>query len=57
MAAGRDEHGVHGEEGTSGSLKCLDLETGTVKWEQDVVVDRKMAYNHYFGKPAGKKKA
>jgi TRAP-type mannitol/chloroaromatic compound transport system substrate-binding protein len=23
-----------------------------VKWEQDVVVDRKMAYGHYFGKPA-----
>jgi outer membrane protein assembly factor BamB len=28
-------YGVHGEEGTSGSLKCLDLETGTVKWEQE----------------------
>jgi TRAP-type mannitol/chloroaromatic compound transport system substrate-binding protein len=27
-----------------------------VKWEQDVVVDRRMAYDHYFGKkPAGKK--
>jgi TRAP-type mannitol/chloroaromatic compound transport system substrate-binding protein len=27
-----------------------------VKWEQDVVVDRKMAYEHYFGrKPAAKK--
>ena len=29
-----------------------------VKWEQDVVVDRRMAYNHYFGKgaaAAGKK--
>jgi TRAP-type mannitol/chloroaromatic compound transport system substrate-binding protein len=26
-----------------------------VKWEQDVVVSRTMAYNHYFGKPAGKK--
>src|SRR5471032_300015 len=24
----------------------------TVKWEQDVVVDRKMAYAHYFGKAA-----
>ncbi len=23
-----------------------------VKWEQDVVVSRTMAYNHYFGKPA-----
>ena len=28
-----------------------------VKWEQDVVVSRTMAYNHYFGKAAGKKKA
>jgi TRAP-type mannitol/chloroaromatic compound transport system substrate-binding protein len=29
-----------------------------VKWEQDVVVDRKMAYDHYFGKkPAAKNKA
>src|SRR5471032_784357 len=26
-----------------------------VKWEQDVVVSRTLAYNHYFGKPAGKK--
>jgi TRAP-type mannitol/chloroaromatic compound transport system substrate-binding protein len=27
-----------------------------VKWEQDVVVNRKMAYDHYFGrKPAAKK--
>jgi TRAP-type mannitol/chloroaromatic compound transport system substrate-binding protein len=26
-----------------------------VKWEQDVVVNRAMAYNHYFGKTAGKK--
>jgi TRAP-type mannitol/chloroaromatic compound transport system substrate-binding protein len=23
-----------------------------VKWEQDTVVSRNMAYNHYFGKPA-----
>jgi len=28
-----------------------------VKWEQDVVVDRKMAYDHYFGKPAAAKKS
>jgi len=29
-----------------------------VKWEQDVVVNRKMAYDHYFGKkPAAAKKA
>jgi hypothetical protein len=31
-----------------------------VKWEQDVVVSRAMAYNHYFGKaaaPAAGKKA
>jgi TRAP-type mannitol/chloroaromatic compound transport system substrate-binding protein len=28
-----------------------------VKWEQDVVVSRAMAYNHYFGKGASKKKA
>ena len=28
-----------------------------VKWEQDVVVNRAMAYNHYFGKAASKKKA
>jgi TRAP-type mannitol/chloroaromatic compound transport system substrate-binding protein len=26
-----------------------------VKWEQDVVVNRGMAYEHYFGKPAAKK--
>jgi TRAP-type mannitol/chloroaromatic compound transport system substrate-binding protein len=26
-----------------------------VKWEQDVVVDRRMAYDHYFGKNAAKK--
>ena len=26
-----------------------------VKWEQDVVVSRTMAYNHYFGKAASKK--
>jgi TRAP-type mannitol/chloroaromatic compound transport system substrate-binding protein len=26
-----------------------------VKWEQDVVVNRRMAYDHYFSKPAGKK--
>ena len=24
----------------------------TVRWELDTVVDRRMAYNHYFGKPA-----
>jgi TRAP-type mannitol/chloroaromatic compound transport system substrate-binding protein len=28
-----------------------------VKWEQDVVVNRAMAYNHYFGKKAAAKKA
>ena len=28
-----------------------------VKWEQDVVVNRAMAYNHYFGKKPGAKKA
>jgi TRAP-type mannitol/chloroaromatic compound transport system substrate-binding protein len=28
-----------------------------VKWEQDVVVDRKMAYDHYFGKKPAAKKA
>src|SRR5690348_8165741 len=28
-----------------------------VKWEQDVVVDRRMAYEHYFGKKAASKKA
>ncbi|HEY6820581.1 MAG TPA: twin-arginine translocation signal domain-containing protein [Burkholderiales bacterium] len=28
-----------------------------VKWEQDVVVNRAMAYNHYFGKKAPAKKA
>ena len=27
-----------------------------VKWEQDVVVNRAMAYNHYFGKAAAPKK-
>jgi TRAP-type mannitol/chloroaromatic compound transport system substrate-binding protein len=29
----------------------------TVKWEQDVVVGRKMAYDHYFGKKPAAKKA
>ena len=29
----------------------------TVKWEQDYVVDRKMAYDHYFGAKASGKKA
>ena len=28
-----------------------------VKWEQDVIVDRRMAYEHYFGKKAAGKKA
>jgi len=28
-----------------------------VKWEQDVVVNRGMAYAHYFGKGAGTKAA
>ena len=28
-----------------------------VKWEQDVVVDRRMAYDHYFGKKPAQKKA
>jgi TRAP-type mannitol/chloroaromatic compound transport system substrate-binding protein len=28
-----------------------------VKWEQDVVVGRKMAYDHYFGKKPAAKKA
>ncbi len=28
-----------------------------VKWEQDVVVDRRMAYNHYFAKKPAAKKA
>jgi len=28
-----------------------------VKWEQDVVVNRKMAYDHYFGKKPAAKKA
>jgi TRAP-type mannitol/chloroaromatic compound transport system substrate-binding protein len=28
-----------------------------VTWEQDVVVSRAMAYNHYFGKRAAGKKA
>lgn len=27
-------YGVHGQQGQSSSLKCLDLETGQVKWEQ-----------------------
>ena len=27
-------YGVHGEEGNKGSLKCLDFETGTLKWEE-----------------------
>ena len=29
----------------------------TVKWEQDTVVDRRMAYNYYFGKKPAAKKA
>jgi TRAP-type mannitol/chloroaromatic compound transport system substrate-binding protein len=28
-----------------------------VKWEQDVVVNRRMAYDHYFGKKSAGKKA
>jgi TRAP-type mannitol/chloroaromatic compound transport system substrate-binding protein len=28
-----------------------------VKWEQDTVVDRRMAYNYYFGKKPAAKKA
>jgi len=28
-----------------------------VKWEQDVVVNRRMAYDHYFGKKPAAKKA
>jgi hypothetical protein len=28
-----------------------------VKWEQDVVVNRKMAYDHYFAKKPAAKKA
>ena len=28
-----------------------------VKWEQDTVVPRTMAYNHYYGKKAPAKKA
>jgi outer membrane protein assembly factor BamB len=27
-------YGVHGQQGQSSSLKCLDFETGAVKWEQ-----------------------
>ena len=27
-----------------------------VRWELDTVVSRRMAYNHYFGKPAAEKK-
>jgi outer membrane protein assembly factor BamB len=27
-------YGVHGQQGSSGSLKCLDFETGEVKWDQ-----------------------
>ena len=26
-----------------------------VKWDLDTNVSRRMAYNHYFGKPAAKK--
>jgi hypothetical protein len=26
-----------------------------VKWDLDTNVNRRMAYNHYFGKPAAKK--
>jgi hypothetical protein len=25
-----------------------------VRWDLDTNVNRRMAYNHYFGKPAGK---
>jgi TRAP-type mannitol/chloroaromatic compound transport system substrate-binding protein len=28
-----------------------------VKWELDTVISRRMAYNHYFGKPAAGKKS
>ncbi|MGD0900611.1 MAG: PQQ-binding-like beta-propeller repeat protein, partial [Thermoguttaceae bacterium] len=27
-------YGVHGQQGNKGSLKCLDLETGEVKWDE-----------------------
>ena len=27
-------YGVHGQQGQSASLRCLDFETGTVKWDQ-----------------------
>ena len=28
----------------------------TTRWEQDTVVNRRMAFDHYFGKNAGAKK-
>jgi outer membrane protein assembly factor BamB len=27
-------YGVHGQQGNNGSLKCLDLATGKVKWDK-----------------------
>ena len=34
VLAGNFLYGVHGQQGQKGSLKCLDFETGEVKWDQ-----------------------
>ncbi len=34
VLAGGFLYGVHGQQGQKASLKCLDFETGTVKWDQ-----------------------
>jgi outer membrane protein assembly factor BamB len=35
VLAGGFLYGVHGQQGQKASLKCLDFETGTVKWDQE----------------------
>ena len=35
LLSGGCVYGVSGDVGANGSLKCLDFETGTVKWEQE----------------------
>ena len=37
--------------------QAADYAERAVKWEQDTVVDRRMAYNYYFGKKPAAKKA
>lgn len=34
VLSGGNLYGIHGQQGNSGSLKCLDFETGEVKWDK-----------------------